>query len=216
MKELNHANESYAQIALKELLRGLEPARAAVLMTVCQRYNLDPVLKHAVLVAGNLYITRDGLLQVAHASGQLDGIEVEIAENGEWAEATVYRKDMSHPFRYRVHRAEYDTRKGAWATHPLSMLVKVAEVFALRRAFPVGLTPIEEMERVVDVVVESPHSEFTTEEHMPEEAAVSADNMICAECGASLRKPQYTISMAKYQRALCPTCQRNAARVAVG
>lgn len=141
---------SNAEIALQELLRGIEPAKAAILIAVCQRYSLDPVLKHAVLVSGNLYITRDGLLQVAHASGQLDGIEVIVADDGEWAEAVVYRKDMAHPFRYRVYRKEYDTGKGAWATHPISMLVKVAEVFALRRAFPVGLTPIEEMERAIE------------------------------------------------------------------
>jgi hypothetical protein len=48
-----------------------------------------------------------------------------------------------------------------------------------------------------------------------EEAAVPAEAMVCADCGASLRQAQYTISMAKYQRALCPNCQRNAARVAV-
>lgn len=139
-----------AEIALQELLRGIEPAKAAILIAVCQRYSLDPVLKHAVLVSGNLYVTRDGLLQVAHSSGQLDGIEVTVSDNGEWAEAVVYRKDMSHPFRYRVYRKEYDTGKGAWATHPSAMLIKVAEVFAIRRAFPVGLTPIEEMECVIE------------------------------------------------------------------
>lgn len=45
-----------------------------------------------------------------------------------------------------------------------------------------------------------------------EGAAVPAESIVCADCGASLRQAQYTISMLKYQRALCPNCQRNAAR----
>jgi hypothetical protein len=34
--------------------------------------------------------------------------------------------------------------------------------------------------------------------------------MVCAECGRALRKPQYDLSMAKFHRPLCPTCQRRA------
>lgn len=34
--------------------------------------------------------------------------------------------------------------------------------------------------------------------------------MECADCGKALRKPQYDLSMAKFQRPLCPNCQRAA------
>jgi hypothetical protein len=37
-----------------------------------------------------------------------------------------------------------------------------------------------------------------------------AEAMVCAECGRTLRKPQYDLSMAKFHRPLCPTCQRRA------
>jgi hypothetical protein len=43
-----------------------------------------------------------------------------------------------------------------------------------------------------------------------EEAVVPAEAMVCADCGTSLRQAQYTISMAKFQRPLCPACQRKA------
>lgn len=45
-----------------------------------------------------------------------------------------------------------------------------------------------------------------------EEAVVPTEALICADCGTPLRQAQYTVSMAKYQRALCPNCQRNVAR----
>lgn len=48
-----------------------------------------------------------------------------------------------------------------------------------------------------------------------EKTAIPVESKICADCGVSLRKAQYIISMAKYHRALCPNCQRNAARVEV-
>jgi hypothetical protein len=80
-----------------------DPATQALVLT-CQRYGLDPLLKHAVIIEGRLYVTRDGLLHVAHRSRQLDGIQVverPILDGSFWtATVSVYRKDMSHPFTY--------------------------------------------------------------------------------------------------------------------
>lgn len=121
-------------------------------LLICQRYDLDPLLKHVVLIKGNIYVTRDGLLHVAHQSGQLNGMHVTLGKDdfGMFAECTIYRRDMAHPFTYRVYRDEYDSKTGAWRTHPRAMLIKTAEVFSLRRAFDVALTPIEEMDTVID------------------------------------------------------------------
>ena len=52
---------------------GLDPRkpedRAAV--AVCRHYGFDPLLKHVVVIPrSGVYITRDGLLNVAHRSGQ--------------------------------------------------------------------------------------------------------------------------------------------------
>lgn len=46
-------------------------------------------------------------------------------------------------------------------------------------------------------------------------AETPSEAMVCAECGKSLRKPQYDLSMAKFHRPLCPNCQRAVQR-AVG
>lgn len=150
------------ELARRKIYAGIPDDDVALALAICQKYGFDPLLKHLVLIASsfkdestgqwlkryNAYVTRDGLVHVAHTSGMLDGLEVNLGKDdlGEWAEATVYRKDMSRPFRYRVYLSEY-TRdpRGAWKTHPQAMLTKTAEVFALRRAFDVALTPVEEM-----------------------------------------------------------------------
>ncbi|MFN4033611.1 MAG: hypothetical protein ACK4ME_08360 [Fimbriimonadales bacterium] len=43
-------------------------------------------------------------------------------------------------------------------------------------------------------------------------AETPPEAMVCADCGKALRKPQYDLSMAKFQRPLCPECQRRAQR----
>ena len=129
-------------------------------LSICNKYGLDPLLKHVVLIGGNakderggyikkytVYITRDGLLHVAHSSGNLDGMRTSLWQDdlGVWAECTVYRKDMTHEFSYKVYMDEYKANTQVWQKYAKSMLIKVAEVFTLRRAFDVAITPIEEM-----------------------------------------------------------------------
>jgi len=130
-----------------------DPATQALLVT-CERYELDPLLKHAVLIEGRLYVTRDGLLHVAHRSEQFDGMEVLEQSDTEthWvAKVSAYRKDMSHPFTYVGRFPKQRKRKTdqGWRTeeHPYGpeMAVKCAEVMALRRAFDVALAAQEEM-----------------------------------------------------------------------
>jgi hypothetical protein len=120
-----------------------DPNAQALLLT-CQRYGLDPILKHIVLISSRPYVTRDGLLHVAHRSGQLDGIVVE--EQGEsqthWtAKVAVYRKDMTRPFTY-IGRYP---KNGHLKQYGPEMSVKCGEVMALRRAFDVSLCAREEL-----------------------------------------------------------------------
>lgn len=125
---------------------GLNPRdpNTQALLLICQRYNLDPLLKHIVLIQGRPYVTRDGYLHIAHSSGKFDGIE--IVEEGEtathwWAKASVWRKDMKRPFTYR---GRYPKRGGNSQYGP-EMAVKCAEVMALRRAFNVtGIAAADE------------------------------------------------------------------------
>lgn len=131
------------------ILRDATDAQIDLVLRICERYGLDPLLKHVVLISGQLYVTRDGLLHLAHASGQLDGIEVEAERDadGKWiATAKVYRKDMARPFVYSAHQAEHEVPQSkAWQKAPRAMTVKCAEVMALRRAFAVAIGGAEEI-----------------------------------------------------------------------
>lgn len=144
---------------LRHLNLNMRDPAAQALVLVCERYSLDPILKHAVLIQGRMYVTRDGLLHVAHASGQLDGIEV--LEQGETdthytAKVAVYRKDMGRPFTY-IGRFPKSQRMAK--EYGPEMAVKCGEVMALRRAFDVALCAAEERwdeEAQRDLTVQAP------------------------------------------------------------
>lgn len=132
------------QAVLQALNLNPRDPKVQALVLVCQQYGLDPVLKHAVLISGNLYVTRDGLLAVAHRTGNLDGITVE--EEGEdskewWAKVSVHVKGQKYPYTYR---GRYP-KDGHQKKYGPEMAVKCAEVMALRRAFGVtGIATVEE------------------------------------------------------------------------
>ena len=120
-----------------------DPASQALIL-VCQRYDLDPILKHALLIKGRLYVTRDGLMHIAHRSGVFDGMEV--LEQGEsnthyTAKVSVWRRDMSRAFTYI---GRYPKSGQIAKDYGPEMAVKVAEVMGLRRAFDVALGAVEE------------------------------------------------------------------------
>jgi RecT family len=124
---------------------GLDPRKPEVraLVALCQRYRLDPLLNHAQVIpakGGNkAYITRDGMIEIAHRSGQLDGIVVDeqhqTEAGGHSATVSVWRKDMSHPFTYKggCGHDEPQSKQGNGA----EMAIARAERRALRRAFSI-------------------------------------------------------------------------------
>lgn len=143
-----HQSSTPVQIDQGKILQALNlnpnDANTQALLLVCQRYELDPLLKHMILIKGNPYVTRDGYLAIAHRSGQFDGMEV--LETGQdathWtAKVAVYRKDMSRPITYAGrYPFNGDNKK-----YGPEMAIKVAEVAALRRAFNVtGIGAAEE------------------------------------------------------------------------
>ncbi|MCL2729307.1 MAG: recombinase RecT [Actinomycetia bacterium] len=109
-------------------------------MAVAERYGLDPVLGHIMILPKSQrpYITRDGYLHIAHRSGQLDGIEVtdgprrDGAEREWTAKIAVWRKDMGRPFTF-PGRAALTLDNGP------EMSLARAERRALKRAFDVTL-----------------------------------------------------------------------------
>lgn len=139
------------QLTRSLILKNATDAQLRLVLGICDRYGFDPLLKHVVIVGNNLYVTRDGLLHLAHQSGQFDGIEVEmqVLPSGEWAATcTVYRKDMGRPIRYTAFESEHKPSNpggSAWGKYPRAMLQKCAEVMALRRAFDVSVGAAEEI-----------------------------------------------------------------------
>jgi hypothetical protein len=153
----------------------LAPEQRELALNIAQRYELDLLLKHLVMIEGRPYVTRDGLLHIAHRSGQLDGIETTEPEvrDGYWrATCSVYRRDMSRPFTYY---GRYPTSGGNQKFAP-EMATKVAEVMALRRAFDVSAPTAEERWDVAEVpaAVEPPAPTTLAERVAAKRAAVTA------------------------------------------
>lgn len=109
---------------------------------------------------------RDSFLTLAHRSGKFAGIESEcgikqkaVLQDDEWvnknelvATARVYRTDNERPFCAEVSYGEYVQRTGKgeinkfWREKPETMLKKVAESQALRKAFDIsGLYSVDEV-----------------------------------------------------------------------
>ena len=126
---------------------GLDPGDVAAraLVAVATRYGLDPLLNEIRLIAGKsgaqVYVTRDGLVAIAHRSGQLDGIVVDAmrrntTDDGWTAYVAVYRKDCAHPFRYGAQCK--DSEPQAKAGFGLEQALARAERRALKRAFAIS------------------------------------------------------------------------------
>lgn len=148
--------------------KGCNEPEFKLLMYMANTYGLDPLLKQIWAVKLNenspalIFAGRDGMLAIAHRSGQFDGMqsgviyEKRVVDAGKpnermidipmtaWCE--VWRKDMSHSFKTEVPFAEYNTGVSAWKSNPSAMILKVAESVCLRKAFSVsGLYSPEEI-----------------------------------------------------------------------
>jgi phage recombination protein Bet len=149
------SQEEY-EIAKSVAAKGSTDAEFRLLVHIANKYKLDPLLKEIWLIKRTqnepaiIMTSRDGYLSIAHRSGKLDGLQSGTVENekGElikaWCE--VWRKDMSHSFKAEVKYSEYRQNSFIWQKYPSAMLIKVAEVFALKRAFSIsGMLTQEEM-----------------------------------------------------------------------
>ncbi|MFN3387181.1 MAG: RecT family recombinase [Candidatus Thermochlorobacter sp.] len=119
----------------------------ALFLYTARKYDLDPLLSEIWMLRlegrATIKVSRDGFLKIAHKSGVFDGMETETVrdERGNVIKAVckVYRKDMSRPFVYEAHMAEFNNPNSrSWKKYPISMLIKVAEANALKRAFQVS------------------------------------------------------------------------------
>jgi hypothetical protein len=111
--------------------------KVQALALVAQRYGLDLILKQVFLIQGTVYVSHAGLLSVAHRSGDLDGLEVEVREEPtKWvATAKVWRKSMRLPFVYEDECYKHEQK----VSDKRKRAITRAERNALRRAFDVGV-----------------------------------------------------------------------------
>jgi hypothetical protein len=141
-KQIQLIHDTYAKNTTKEEFE--------LYMYTASKFGLDPLLKQIWCVkfanqVAQIYAGRDGFLEIAHRSGQFNGIKSGMKDD-RTAYAEVYRKDMDNPFYVEVDIAEYSTGQALWKSKPRTMLQKVAESQALRRAFSIsGVYGEEEM-----------------------------------------------------------------------
>jgi len=139
---------------------------------VAHKFNLDPLTREVWCVKykdsepAQIFTGRDGFLRIAHEHKSFDGMETVVEKvnepmeivtyvrgrekklSREWqfkASCTVWRKDMKHPFQVTIWEEEYNKLNEPWMNKPRTMLQKVAESQALRKAFSIhGLYAEEE------------------------------------------------------------------------
>jgi len=139
-----------------------------LLLFMARQYGLNPLNKEiwAIKYKGSpaqIFVSRDGLLRIAHRSGQFGNMqttcEFEKQEKKPRvtfvsktppkpysATCTIWRKDYDKPFKHTVYFSEYNKNQAVWLEKPAAMLMKCAEVGALRRAFNItGVYSPEEM-----------------------------------------------------------------------
>lgn len=149
--------------------KGANEDEFMVFLELAKRYNLDPFKRQIYLLKSRnsnepatIMTSHAGLIHIAHESGKWAGMktllitkegkEVLVCDPDNIAGAVCYiwRTDWKEPLIHAVSFNEYVRRIDIWQTKPQTMIKKVAEAGALRRAFDLGglYTP-EEMDTEV-------------------------------------------------------------------
>lgn len=130
-------------------------------LELASKYKLDPFKKEIVLIQSkgknSIYITRDGLLNIADRNPNFRGMDSDVVYEGDkflkdengvhhvcnfqvrgapiGAYALVYRKDRDIPTYVFAPMKDYDRHRDAWDDKPHAMILKVAQAQALKIAF---------------------------------------------------------------------------------
>lgn len=188
-------------------------AEVIMFISLCKANGLNPFVGDCWLVKyasrdgrpaqpAQMITSRDAFMKRGEASGDVyvgfrsgviiirDGKPVEIEGSfflptdqlvGGWAE--VHRKDRRFPILSKVRLVEYNTGKSTWSTKPGTMIIKVAEAQAFRKAFPIQMSglytpeelPDEQLQQISSVAPNVAIPEFKEEETVerpsPEQAA---------------------------------------------
>lgn len=147
---------------------------------LCKTYGLDPLLKEIWCVTDNksnhrIQVARDGFMSIANRSAEFNGMHSDTVCEGDYyalnpdgtvihqygmsrgniigAYCLVFRKDRAIPSYFFAPYREYASNTPIWRSYPTSMIIKVAESMALKRAFSLsGLTSDVEMDAITDPI----------------------------------------------------------------
>ncbi len=169
-RDLASLPQEKIELLKRTVAKGVTDDEFQIFLALAQKYDLDPFARQIWCVKYDknepaaIFTGRDGFLHLAHMTGQFDGMETTVRKENEplvikdkygrvkinsdfqyVATCTVYRKDMNHPITVEVWEEEYNTGNKFWTTKRRTMIQKVAESQALRRAFDIsGLYAPEE------------------------------------------------------------------------
>lgn len=163
------------RILMDTVCRGMQISDADMVqfLTLCQVNQLNPFLREVYLVKyGNqpsqMITSKDAFMKRADRCQDFEGIESGVIGMNEqnviqdfegaflppkwqliggWAK--VYRHGR-RPYVQRVSISEYNKKQSTWAAMPLTMIRKVAEVQALREAFPNNLSGMYVSDELTD------------------------------------------------------------------
>lgn len=160
-------SDSEKTAIIETVAKDLSKPQVKIFFYQCQALGLNPLLSEICAIVYNLkdgtkqmsiQVMRDGFLTIAHRSGKFAGMRSGVkwteGEGGKmemvgWAK--VWHKDFEVPLYQEADFKEYNTGKLLWASKPKTMIKKVAESMALRKAFNVsGVYAAEEMEREIN------------------------------------------------------------------
>lgn len=150
--------------------KGLNDSQFKIFLYTSQALGLNPLVNEICAVTYkdrdggstmSIQVMRDGFLTIAHRSHKFAGLEsgVTVDDTGKvvngWAK--VYHKDFDVPVYQEADFEEYNTGRNLWTSKPKTMIKKVAESMALRKAFNVnGVYAPEEMEKEIQTDAVAP------------------------------------------------------------
>jgi len=189
-------NKEKIELVKRMFAKGATDDEFAVFLELAKRYNLDPFKRQIFFLPdrrqnepGKIMVSHAGLIHIAHSSDQWAGMKTFIiSKQGEeklivdnpnniaGAVCYVYRKDWKEPLIHAVAFKEYfkqnNSRMGPWYTMPQTMIKKVAEAGALRRAFDLGGLYIEEEMDTSYVVYDVQEEQAEVKQKEPQKVAV--------------------------------------------
>lgn len=177
--------ESQVSLIRTTYAKGATKEEFELFLYKCSVLELDPMKGQIYFVKygsnpGTIVIGLDGFRSRASKSGKHSGTERGVLRDKEgrvthgWCK--IYRNDWTQPAYEESPLTEYDTKRGQWTKMPETMIKKIAEVAALRMAFPDQLSGMDahedlrtermeeqDMEREAKVAVLEPALKIATD-----------------------------------------------------